>query len=158
MNFYKFLSDLRKINSRNLYHGRIVLYILYLEKISFIKFPFKVLRRLVIQHGYLSEISPDSFISSDNIVSLRLPHPFLIIIHRTASIGLNCTIFHNVTIGVIENASYESIAGKIGDNVYIGCDSAVLGNVMIGNSVRIGAKSLILKDVSSNQTVVGLYK
>lgn len=158
MNIHRIVSDLREINSRNFYHARSVIYILYLEKISSIKFPFKILRRLIIQHGYLCEISPDSFISLDHIVSLRLPHPFLIIIHRTALIGANCTIFHNVTIGVLENSSYGFKAGEIGDNVYIGCDSAILGNVMIGNNVRIGAKSLILKNVSSNQTVVGLYK
>lgn len=158
MNFHRILSDFRKINSQNFYHSRIVIYILYLEKISSIKFPFKILRRLIIQHGYLCEISPDSFISAEHIATLRLPHPFLIIIHRTATIGAACTIFHNVTIGVLENSRYGLEAGKIGDNVYIGCDSTILGKVILGNNVKIGAKSLILKDVPSAKTVTGLYK
>lgn len=158
MNFHRILSDLRKINSQNFYHSRIVLYILYLEKIFSVKFPFKILRRLIIQHGYLCEISPDSFVSPDHIVTLRLPHPFLIIIHRTATIGAHCTIFHNVTIGVLENSPYGLEAGNIGNNVYIGCDSTILGKVTIGDNVKIGAKSLIFKDVQSTQTVTGLYK
>lgn len=48
------------------------------------------------------EIHPASFRSKEAISTCRSPHPYLIIIHRTASIGINSTIFHNVTIGVIE--------------------------------------------------------
>lgn len=87
---------------------------------------------------------------------MRLPHPYNIIIHKTAKIGNNCTIFQNVTIGVIE--SRELKAANIHDNVYLGCNSVILGNIIVNSNVRIGAMSLILKNIDKNKTVVGLYK
>ena len=37
----------------------------------------------------------------------------------------------------------------------IGCGSKVLGNIVIGNNVKIGANSVVLKDVEENTTIVG---
>ena len=81
------------------FHERIILLILYMEKCSRIKWPFKVIRKIIIQIIYHCEIHPDSFRDKDAIVSCRLPHPYLIIIHRTASLGSNMSIFQGVTIG-----------------------------------------------------------
>ena len=155
MSFY---YNLKSIRSRNGFHAIVTLTLLYLEKISYFKFPFKILRKLIIQGLYCSEIHPDSFRGKEAIVTCRLPHPYLIIIHKTASIGINSVIFHNVTIGVIEGSNRKLQASYLGDNIYIGCDSAILGNLTIGRNVKIGAKSLILKEIKDNQTVVGLYK
>lgn len=137
------IKDLKKIG-RNTFHAKIVLTLLYLEKISYFKLPFKILRKIIIQGFYSCEIHPDSFRSKEAIATCRLPHPYLIIIHRTTSIGINSTIFHNVTIGVIEGNNRKLQASYLGDNIYIGCDSAILGNLTIGKNVKIGAKSLIL--------------
>lgn len=152
------ITYIKKIFKNNTFHARIVLLLLYGEKISYFKLPFKIVRKIVIQGFYCSEIHPDSFRSKEAIATCRLPHPYLIIIHRTASIGINSTIFHNVTIGVIEGYKRKLQASYLGDNIYIGCDSAILGNLNIGKNVKIGAKSLILKEIKDNQTVVGLYK
>lgn len=150
--------DIKAINSKNHYHGRIVLYILYFEKRCKLKFPFRLLRRLVIQHFYLCEISPNSFDSPEHIASLRLPHPFLIIIHATAKIGMDCTIFHNVTIGVVENKGCPLVAARIKECVYIGCGATILGNIIIHSNVKIGAHAIVLKEVPQNLTVVGVCK
>lgn len=152
------IKNLKNIKSRNGFHAIITLTLLYMEKAFYFKFPFKILRKLIIQGLYSSEILPDSFRNKEAIATCRLPHPYLIIIHRTASIGINSTIFHNVTIGVIEGNNRKLQASYLGDNIYIGCDSAILGNLTIGKNVKIGAKSLILKEIKDNQTVVGLYK
>lgn len=96
------IKNLKNIKSRNGFHAIITLTLLYMEKAFYFKFPFKILRKLIIQGLYSSEIHPDSFRNKEAIATCRLPHPYLIIIHRTASIGINSTIFHNVTIGVIE--------------------------------------------------------
>lgn len=151
------IKDLKKIG-RNTFHAKIVLTLLYLEKISYFKLPFKILRKIIIQGFYSCEIHPDSFRSKEAITNCRLPHPYLIIIHKTASIGINSTIFHNVTIGVIEGNNKILKASYLGDNIYIGCDSTILGHLKIGDNVKIGAKSLILKNIPNNQTIVGLYK
>lgn len=138
------INNLQKIKSQNGFHAIIVLTLLYLEKVSYFKFPFKILRKLIIQGCYCSEIHPNSFRNKEAIATCRLPHSYLIIIHRTASIGINSTIFHNVTIGVIEGGGSKQLKSSyLGENVYIGCDSAILGDLTIGNNVKIGAKSLV---------------
>lgn len=157
MTIKNLISDFKKINSLNLFHGRIVLYLLYMEKKCRIKVIFKILRRLIIQHGYHCEISPANFVNLNDIASLRLPHPFLIIVHNTARLGCNCTLFHNVTIGVIESQGIIK-AAQLGNNCYIGCGATILGYVNIGDNVKIGAQTIVLRDISSNETVTGIYK
>jgi serine O-acetyltransferase len=40
----------------------------------------------------------------------------------------------------------------------MGCKSVILGDVKIGDNVKIGASSVILKDIQNNSTVCGLWK
>lgn len=68
-------------------------------------------------------------------------------------IGNNCTIFHQVTIGIDELKGRE--APVIGDNVYIGAGAKIIGNVHVGSISRIGANAVITKDVPVGATVVG---
>lgn len=153
MNIIKDLWAIKKLNN---YHGRIVVSIIYLEYVSSFRLFFHILRRLIIQHLYNSEISPVNFRNARGIVTLRLPHPYLIIVHPKASLGENCTLFHNVTIGTIERGVRK--AAYIGDNVYIGCSTTILGGVKIADNSKIGAMSVVLRDVSEGETVVGIVK
>lgn len=138
------------------FHARLIIGILYLEKISRWKFPLKVARRLICQSVYHVEVHPDSFDSPEALLSLRLPHPFLIVVHRSARIGCNVTLFHNVTIGARE----QGHAGfpRLCEGSYIGTGATLLGNVNIGRSAVIGAGALILGDVMESATVVGVHK
>ena len=81
---------------------------------------------------------------------LRLIHYGLVVIHRNAIIGKNCTILHNVTIG----KTHKGIP-KIGDNVTICANSVLIGSICIGNNVTIGAGSVVIKDVPDNVCVAG---
>lgn len=150
------LSDLRKIGKMH-FNARNIVLILYFEKISFIKLPFKILRKLIIQMMYNCEIYPESFVSINNLLTLRLPHPFMIIIHRNARIGENVTIFQGVTIGVVERFNRNDIMPVIGNNVYIGCKATILSAVLVDNC-KIGAHALVLKSVSEPRTIVGIWK
>lgn len=81
-----------------------------------------------------------------------LPHYLNgIIVSYYAKIGSNCTINQQVTI-----AEDNEKAAVIGDNVFIGTGAKILGNVHIGNNVRIGANAVVVKDVPDNCTVVGI--
>lgn len=83
----------------------------------------------------------------------HLPHHLNgIIVAPNAIIGENCTIFQQVTIGQDENGN----APIIGDNCYIGTGAKIIGNITIGNNVKIGANAVVVKDVPSNCTVVGV--
>lgn len=150
--------SLKQIQDRNGFHAIIFLSILYLEKKCKLKLPFKILRKFVIQGIYCSEVHPDSFISLEAICTTRLPHPYMIIIHRETSIGIHCTIFQETTIGVIEKEKRKNRPPVIKDYVYIGCKSAILGDLVINNKVKIGAMSLVLKDVPKEKTICGVWK
>jgi len=78
-----------------------------------------------------------------------------IFISRSATIGKNAIIFHQVTIG--SNALPDSSgigAPTIGNNVYIGAGVKIIGNVNVGNNCRIGANAVVVTDVPDNCVVV----
>ena len=120
---YSIYSDFLRL-SKKTFHERIILFTLYFEKVSKVKLPFKILRKLVIQLGYHCEIHPDSFIDKEAIVSCRLPHPYLIIIHKNAILGHGLSIFQGVTIGVIEKEE-QIEAPVLGDDVYVGAKASI---------------------------------
>lgn len=72
-----------------------------------------------------------------------------IVIAGGATIGKNCYISHQVTIGRSMNG-----VPTIGDNVYIGPGAKIFGEIKIGNNVRIGANCPVFFDVPDNATVV----
>ena len=78
-----------------------------------------------------------------------------IFISQGAKIGMNCVIFHQVTIGsnTLDDSKHFG-SPTIGNNVFIGCGAKIIGNVTIGNNVRIGANCIITEDVQDNCTVV----
>ena len=79
-----------------------------------------------------------------------LPHGLHgIYISRYASIGPNCWIYQNVTIGEVNRK-----APKIGCNCLIGAGAVIVGNVQIGANVKIGAGAVVSSDVPDNCTVV----
>lgn len=87
--------------------------------------------------------------------STKLPHQGLgVVIGPDVVIGENCTIYQNVTIGSKDNGKGYAVP-VIGDNVMIGCGSAILGAVHIGNNVSIGANAVVVSDIADNAVVVG---
>ncbi|MBE9489608.1 MAG: serine acetyltransferase [Bacteroidetes bacterium] len=78
---------------------------------------------------------------------LQLPHGgFGVVIHPDTVIGNDAIIFHNVTIA--------NGGARIGDRVYIGTGSVILGAVTLGNDVVIGANSVVNFDVPDGGIVV----
>ena len=78
-----------------------------------------------------------------------------VVIGETAEIGDNVLIFHQVTLG---NADFNS-SGKrhptVGDNVIIGAGAKLLGPIIVGDYTRVGAGSIVTKDVPMHSVVVG---
>lgn len=72
-------------------------------------------------------------------------------IHPEVIIGDRCGVMHNVTIGT----NMGEGAPVIGDDVFIGVNSTVLGKIRIGDRVRIGANTAVSTDVPSDSTVLG---
>lgn len=78
-------------------------------------------------------------------------HGLGVVINPDSVIGDNCVIYQNV-----------SVAGRsgmpppiIGNNVLLGANSLILGNVKIGDNVQVGAGCVVVKDIPANSVVVG---
>ena len=84
---------------------------------------------------------------------LFIPHPNGIVIHPQATIGPNCLIFQQVTIG---DGGSKSGVPCIGGHVDIGAGARLLGGIRVGNHAKIGANAVVLQDVPEYATAVGI--
>lgn len=86
---------------------------------------------------------------------LFIDHGMGIVIGETAIIGDDVTLFHGVTLGGLGGTPGEKRHPTIGNRVLCGAGSTVLGNLNIGDDVKIGANAVVLTDVPANTTAVG---
>lgn len=119
----------------------------------FYKHNHKLLARIISQHARHRtgiEIHPGATIGK----GLLIDHGMGVVIGETAEIGDNCTIYHGVTLG-----GTGKECGKrhptIGNNVFIGAHSQLLGSFTVGDNSKIAAGSVVLSDIPSNCTAVG---
>jgi len=86
-----------------------------------------------------------------------IDHGFTVV-GETAEIGNDVTIYQNVTLGGTNPST--GIGGKrhptLGDGVVIGSGAQILGPVTIGDGAKVGANSVVTKDVAAGATVVGI--
>ena len=98
-------------------------------------------RRLSIRYGY--EIPINTFGKG-----LSIAHIGTIVVNGATKIGDNCRIHTCVNIGT--KAGYSNKAPNIGNNVYIGPGAKIFGDITIGDSVVIGANSVVNKSFIEN--------
>lgn len=106
-----------------------------------------LLKRFKLKYGleiYSNEIGPGLYIG----------HAFNITINEQATLGKNCNIHKGVTIGQ-ENRGIRKGAPTIGNQVWIGVNSTIVGNIKIGDNVLIAPNSYVNCDVPSNSIVFG---
>ncbi|WP_221641888.1 serine O-acetyltransferase [Listeria booriae] len=85
---------------------------------------------------------------------LHLPHgPKGIVINPYAKIGKNVTIFHYVTLGQNKQPKTAPI---IEQDVIIGAGAKLLGNITIARAAKIGANAVVLQNIPSGATAVGI--
>ena len=115
---------------------------------------FKLLARMVSQRTVRKtgiEIHPGAVIGE----GLFIDHGDGVVIGETTVIGNNVTLYQGVTLG-----GTGKDTGKrhptLGNNVLIGAGTKVLGPVYIGDNARIGAGSVVLKNLPANCTAVGV--
>lgn len=86
---------------------------------------------------------------------LFIDHGMGVVIGETCEIGDNVTIFQGVTLGGTGKEKGKRHP-TVEDNVLIATGAKVLGSMRIGKNSRIGAGSVVLKEVPPNSTVVGI--
>lgn len=85
---------------------------------------------------------------------LFIDHGMGVVIGETSTIGDDCTIYHGVTLGATD-CDAPKRHPDIGNRVMVGAGAKVLGPVSIGDDAKIGANSVVLKDVPQGATAVG---
>jgi serine O-acetyltransferase len=86
---------------------------------------------------------------------LFIDHGMGVVIGETAIVGDDVTLYQGVTLGGTGKEQGKRHP-TIGSGVVIGGGAKVLGNITIGENCRIGAGSVVLRDVPDNSTVVGV--
>ncbi len=84
-----------------------------------------------------------------------IDHGMGVVIGETSEIGNRCLLYQGVTLGGTgkENGKRHP---TLEENVVIGAGAKILGAICIGSNTRIGAGSVVVKNVDSNSTVVGI--
>ena len=98
---------------------------------------------------YGIEISLSAKIGS----GLNLQHPFNITLNSKCILGNNVTIYKNATIGSEMRGERKGVP-TIGNNVYIGLNSVIVGSVTIGDNVLIAPNAFVNFDVPANAIVL----
>ncbi|MGA8012165.1 MAG: serine O-acetyltransferase [Candidatus Acidiferrales bacterium] len=86
---------------------------------------------------------------------LFIDHGMGVVIGETSVIGDDVTLYQGVTLGGTGKEKGKRHP-TIGNGVVIGAGARVLGNIRVGDNCRVGAGSVVLRDVPDNSTIVGV--
>ena len=115
---------------------------------------FRLLAKLISGHARRKtgiEIHPGATIGE----RVFIDHGAGVVIGETTEIGNDVTIYQGVTLG----GTGKDVGKRhptIGSHVMISAGAKVLGPVVIGDYVKVGAGSVVLKDVPPHSTIVGI--
>lgn len=85
---------------------------------------------------------------------LYIGHPYCITINPKAILGWNINIHKGSTIGQ-ENRGKRKGVPKIGNDVYIGINSTIVGNICVGDDVLIAPNTFVNCDIPNHSIVIG---
>jgi serine O-acetyltransferase len=115
---------------------------------------FRLLGRVVSQISRMLtgiEIHPAAKIGQRFFID----HGMGVVIGETAEVGDDVLLYQGVTLGGTGNERGKRHP-TVGNKVVIGTGAKVLGNIHVGDNVKIGAGSVVIRTVPSNSTVVGI--
>lgn len=120
----------------------------------FYRWHFFFLARLISEFSRwltLIEIHPGARIGKN----LFIDHGSGVVIGETAIIGDHCMIYHGVTLGGVSLSQFKRHP-TLENNVLVGAGAKVLGAITIGQGAKVGANSVVTKDVEPGTSVVGI--
>jgi serine O-acetyltransferase len=86
---------------------------------------------------------------------LFIDHGMGVVIGETSVVGDDVTLYQGVTLGGT-GKEHGKRHPTLEDNVVVGGGAKILGNIIVGKNCRIGAGSVVLRNVPENSTVVGV--
>ncbi len=84
-----------------------------------------------------------------------IDHGMGVVIGETAIIGDDCMLYHGVTLG---GTTWDKVKRHptLKNGVVIGAGAKILGPVTLGENVRVGSNSVVVRSIEDNETVVGI--
>jgi len=111
-------------------------------------------RQTVLAHRFWSAVTGADIPLGCKIAGgLLLPHPTGVVIHPDAVIGPNCLLFQQTTLGT---GGSKPGAPVLEGHVDVGAGAKILGGVRIGAHAAIAANAVVLCDVPTGCTAVGI--
>ncbi len=85
-----------------------------------------------------------------------IDHGMGVVIGETTEIGTDVTLFQGVSLAGNGKDRGQKRHPTLGDHVLVGAGAKILGNIRIGEGVRVGANAVVLQSIPSHCTVVGI--
>jgi len=158
MNAFAYLFQDRQANRQN-FKAQLVLFTFRLAQLinrsmilKVIFYPYLLLYRYWVDWVWGIELPRKLTVGK----GLSLYHGHALVINQGVVIGNNCSLRNSTTIGhkQLVDGSF-SACPRIGNNVDIGANVCIIGDVEIGDNVAIGAGSVVVKSIPANSIAVG---
>lgn len=106
-------------------------------------------RRQQVRFGayidFMTEIGP----------GFRIDHLVAIVVNKRTVIGANCTLSQGVTLGQTNARSKYPGCPEIGDRVYLGCGSVIIGGIKLADDCAVAPNSVVIRNVGPSEVVSG---
>ncbi|WP_417199534.1 serine O-acetyltransferase [Bizionia sp.] len=132
---FRYMYYFRKASLHNKYTPLGLFYRLMVRKLGY-KYGFQIPVNTEIGEGFY------------------IGHYGTVVINGRAKIGTNCNIAHNTTIGQTNRGKLKGYP-TIGDMVWIGTGTVIVGKINIGSNVLIAPNSYVNFDVPNHSIVIG---
>ncbi|MFA6084421.1 serine acetyltransferase [Mucilaginibacter sp.] len=158
MNFFAYLFQDWRANRGNI-KGRIVLFMFRLVNainrymlLKILFFWYLMIYRFFVEWVLGIEL-PRKLTAGKNLIFY---HGQGLVVNYKVILGDNCVLRNGVTIGhkkLVDGSL--SAPPRIGNNVDIGANACIIGDITIGDNVIIGAGAVVIKDIPANSIAVG---
>lgn len=158
MNPFAYLFQDWQANRQN-FKGQLVLFLFRLAQLvnksvitKIIFYPYLLWYRYVVDWVWNIELPRKLTVGK----GLSLFHGHALVINQGVVIGENCVLRNSTTIGhkKLADGSF-SACPRIGNNVDIGANVCIIGDITVGDNVIIGAGTVVTKNIPADCVVVG---
>ncbi|MGM3224248.1 serine acetyltransferase [Dickeya zeae] len=150
----------REVNTAGSIKSKLVILLFRLSTIwqssnlllKIVSLPFVILNKVINEWVFCVEIPHRTQIG----FGLKIYHPHCIVLNADVVIGDNCTLRQGVTIGSVLNRDGQVTKSPVlGNQVELGANAILLGDITVGDNVKVGAGTVVTKSLAENKVVVG---
>jgi len=114
--------------------------------------PFMILYRVIVEYLLCVELIAGTEVGP----GLRIEHGYSLVINKQTKIGRNVHFRHCTTLGCVKLPDgSQGPSPVIEDNVEVGANVCIIGGITVGRNAKIGAGSVVVKDIPANSVAVG---